>query len=76
MDGDGGNEFVLLGNNQGVVYRKAGEQWKFAGMLAPFRYEAPQSLTQQLAAGDFAAEVPSWRELRIGTQRFRFQGEQ
>jgi hypothetical protein len=76
LNGDGANEFVLLGNSQGVAYRKEGEQWKYMGMLSPFKYEAAPDLTPQLESGDFAAEVPTWRELRIGTRRFRLQGEQ
>ena len=45
-------------------------------MLLPVNYQAKFDLPAQLESGEFGAEVPRWRELRIGERRFRLQGEQ
>ncbi len=76
LNGDDAPEFVLINETQAVMYKKQAEGWTFGGMLLPVNYQAKFDLPAQLESGEFGAEVPRWRELRIGERRFRLQGEQ
>jgi hypothetical protein len=75
MNGDDVQEFILMGANQSLLYQKQGESWQFVGALSPLNYPANADMATQIQSGDFSAEAPRWRELRIGQRRFRLQGE-
>jgi hypothetical protein len=75
MNGDDVQEFILMGANQSLLYQKEGESWQFVGALSPLNYLANADVATQIQSGDFSAETPRWRELRIGQRRFRLQGE-
>jgi hypothetical protein len=75
MNGDGVQEFVLIGCNQSALYHRQGQSWQYGGMLLATNNSATYDLAEQLRSGDFSVDLPRWRELRIGERHFRLQGE-
>ena len=70
LDGDGVDEFILLTPRGGPVYQVRTGRWEYIGDL-----QGPWSnwsdVLAQLARGNTATTVPQWRDLTLGSHRFR-----
>jgi len=73
LDGDGVEEFVLLGHSGGPVYQSRSGQWEYIGRVNPRGVPAASedAMRADLSSGHISAAVPQWRDLAIGAQRFR-----
>jgi Domain of unknown function (DUF4153) len=72
LDGDGTEEFVLLSAAGGPVYQNRGGQWEFVGRLSPEGMPASwPALEKALTGGSIAAVEPAWKDLSVGTHRYR-----
>ena len=68
LDGDGIDEFVLLFRHFGLIYQHRSDTWTRAARTATFTARDRQAMRERLSRGDFQAETPVWRNLKIGDQ--------
>jgi hypothetical protein len=72
LDGDGVNEFVLLAATGGVAFRNRDGVWESIGQVSAENPALPwKNLLSDLTEGDVVATVPRWKELSVGSRRFR-----
>lgn len=73
LHGDAAEEFVLLYPQGGEAYRRVGEEWKPAGNVFsdPSQGLDWQRLRRELSDGKVRAEVPDWKNLKIGSYEYR-----
>jgi hypothetical protein len=77
-DGADAEQFVLLRQlpeavSDGVIYQKESGNWRSVGNIADVDPMAVQKndVLSSLSRGDVSARLPPWKELRIGSHRFR-----
>lgn len=72
LDGDGTEEFVLLSAAGGPVYQDRGGSWERIGRLSPEgTLPAWSTLAKALASGSITTVAPAWKDLSVGTDRYR-----
>ncbi len=75
LDGDGVDEFILLRPGGGPVYQYRSGHWVYIGRCTPRSFGTSwQTLRADLAKGNFSATAPRWKDLSVGSQRFRLDG--
>jgi len=75
LNGDDAQDFVLLGSLGGVAYENtAAGEWTLVGRFHANSVKAGpwSSVVSDLKAGNYTAQPQRWRDLSIGTRRFRF----
>ncbi len=81
LDGDGVEEFILLGAAGGPVYRNSSGQWIPVGRASPRRpnvdfQRAWDVMHADLARGAVSATAAQWQDLSIGARRFRIDSNE
>ena len=81
LDGDGVEEFILLGAGGGTVYGSRSGRWTRIGRAYPMRtIQDPRRTWDRmhagLASGAVSATVARWKDLSVGEQRFRIDSEE
>lgn len=72
LNGDGVDQFVLLTVAGGYVYQNHDGQWHRVGRVyVTGPISSWQALLSGLTKGDVSARNPQWKELWIGSRRFR-----
>jgi Domain of unknown function (DUF4153) len=72
LNGGGDDDFVVLSMSGGSLYRKSGGHWEYVGALYTAGTTMPWQVTlNALSAGHFAAVVPAWKDLSVGTRLYR-----
>jgi hypothetical protein len=67
LDGDGVEEFVLLGHWLGNVYQLRAGHWEYVGRMNQ-RYAWGTEMLDGVRGGNIRVELPRWRRLWIGGQ--------
>jgi hypothetical protein len=80
LDGDGVDEFILLAPGGGPVYRNRSGHWVHIGQAYWRRpMSAPGGLWDAIHAeldkGAIAVTEPEWKDLSVGTYRFRIDSQ-
>jgi hypothetical protein len=76
LNGDGVDEFILLRLGGGPVYQSRSGQWVYVGRAYPVGVLSSwPELLGEIARGDFAATPPRWKELSVGSHRFRIDAQ-
>ena len=81
LDGDGAEEFILLGPAGGPVYSHHSGQWLPVGRATPRHPTADWRRTwdvlhADLSRGAVSAVAAEWPDLSIGTRRFRIDADE
>jgi hypothetical protein len=72
LNGDGVDEFVLLNGTGGVAFQNQDGVWKPIGQVFAENPGLPwKTLPSDLTPGNVVATVPRWKELSVGSHRFR-----
>jgi hypothetical protein len=76
LSGSGEDEFVLLMNDGGAVYKHLPTGWHNVGYISSVGNAPPwKALLKDLQRGNIAATTPRWKDLLIGTQRFQVEAQ-
>jgi Domain of unknown function (DUF4153) len=71
LDGDGAEEFVLLGASGGLLYKERNAIWQRSAVLTADPPAGAWAMVRaELAAGKVSASEPPWKQLTIGSHRF------
>jgi hypothetical protein len=73
LDGDGVDEFVLLGADRGWVYQERAGRWQLVGHVFEAPADSWSTLQPDLDQGRVTLEPSRWRELVIGVQRLHVE---
>ncbi len=73
LQGDDVEEFVLLQEHGGDVYKRIGDEWELVGRA---HHEYGQgsnqgSMLESVKAGNVSAEIPEWKLLHVGSVQYR-----
>lgn len=76
LDGDGAEEFVLLGAGGGLLYKDRNAIWQRSAELTADHPAGAWALVRaDLAAGKVSTTEPRWKELMIGSHRYTVTGQ-
>jgi hypothetical protein len=75
LDGNDGEEFVVLAGGNGTVYQLQEEGWQRVARFSSPNPLDNNELTMRLKEGKLTTEAPSWKELRIGNTVYRHSGD-
>lgn len=72
LDGDGTDELILLSGGGGRVYQNSGGRWECVGLLHSYgRMPLWNALMKALTGGQVAAVAQPWKDLLVGSYRYR-----
>ena len=72
LDGDGSDEFILLSEGAGFLYQNRAGSWQYVGRLyLDGMTPGWPALIKALSAGDVTTVAPPWKDLSVGSHRYR-----
>jgi len=71
LNADGIDEFVLLTPTGGLAFEDQAGHWELIGRVVAVNPGSWSTLLSDLASANVHTTVPRWRELSVGTRRFR-----
>jgi len=76
LNDDETDEFVLVAGVAALAYERRAGAWQRFGTMHTRSYSREADAITSLRAGNVAAQVPAWRDLRIGGQVFRLDANE
>jgi hypothetical protein len=75
LDGNDGEEFVVLAGGNGTVYQLQEKGWQRVARFSSPNPSDNNELATRLKEGKLTTEASSWKELRIGNTVYRHSGD-